>query len=323
MGKRLEVKKGDQYGRLTVFKELETIVKPNGERKRKFLCNCICGNTKEVFLHDLRSGHVMSCGCLRKELTVKKNKKNNVYVFTSDCVIGYTTKGEPFKIDVDDYERIKTFCWSKDSNGYLSARINKKTVRLHRFLINTEKGFVIDHINRDKSVQNQVASRGVAAFPEAEKFLDEHKDIYGAILALDMASVQMNGGKYAEAQQYIKFARDNGGELIAPQASLVLARLQAETGDYNGAFASLDAIRSDAYAAEVSEIRGDIYMAQKDINKAHDSYQQAIKITRDNKLQISPILQMKFDNVIRDGDEPAYKIMAEQIAESQIVPVSE
>lgn len=172
-------------------------------------------------------------------------------------------------------------------------------------------------------LQNQVASRGVAAFPEAEKFLDEHKDIYGAILALDMASVQMNGGKYAEAQQYIKFARDNGGELIAPQASLVLARLQAETGDYNGAFASLDAIRSDAYAAEVSEIRGDIYMAQKDINKAHDSYQQAIKITRDNKLQISPILQMKFDNVIRDGDEPAYKIMAEQIAESQIVPVSE
>lgn len=168
-------------------------------------------------------------------------------------------------------------------------------------------------------LQNQVLSRGSAAFADADLFLKEHDDIYGAMLALDMAATLINGGQYDKAMQYITFARDNGGELTAPQASLVLARLQGQTGQYDEAMRTLDSLSTSVYQAEASEVRGDILMAQNDRDGAHDAYAQAIKLQQDAKLTISPILQMKFDNVIKAGDKPAYQIMAEQI-EAQSVP---
>lgn len=54
--RRIEVSPGEQYGDLTVVKE----VKSTG--KRKFLCECSCGAKKEVRLGHLRSGHSTSCG---------------------------------------------------------------------------------------------------------------------------------------------------------------------------------------------------------------------------------------------------------------------
>ena len=161
-------------------------------------------------------------------------------------------------------------------------------------------------------LQNQMASRGAAIFPEAQKFLDEHDDIYGAILALDMANVVLKANNYSEAERYITFAQQNGGELIAPQTAIVKARLQAQNAQYDAALQTLDGIKSDSYKAEILEVRGDIFMARNQTEAAHDAYKQAIDILYAAKLQISPMLQMKFDNVIEAGDTPAFQLMAEQ-----------
>lgn len=170
-------------------------------------------------------------------------------------------------------------------------------------------------------LQNQVLSRGTAAFAEADKFLQEHEDIYGSMLALDMAATLIQGEKYQDALKYITFARDNGGELIVPQTNLVLARLQGQSGQYDAAMATLDGLKNSAYQAEAAEIRGDILLSQGDRAGAHDAYAQAIAQHQEAKLTISPILQMKFDNVIEVGDKPAYQIMAEQI-EAQSIPAA-
>lgn len=57
---------GQQFGRLTV-------IKVQGKRNRDIMweCKCNCGNTHIVSRGDLRSGMVKSCGCLRKENSVK------------------------------------------------------------------------------------------------------------------------------------------------------------------------------------------------------------------------------------------------------------
>lgn len=162
-------------------------------------------------------------------------------------------------------------------------------------------------------LQSQILSRGTAAFAAADQYLQEHEDIYGAMLALDMAATLIQGEKYDEALKYITFARDHGGELTAPQASLVLARLQGQSGDYSAAMATLDGLVNSAYQAEAAEIRGDLFMAQGKSSEAHDAYAQAIAHYQAAQITISPILQMKFDNVIESGDKPAYQIMAEQI----------
>lgn len=165
-------------------------------------------------------------------------------------------------------------------------------------------------------LQNQLQSRGQAAFGDAQKFLDEHDDIYGAILSLDMANVMLEANNYNEAAKFVDFAKKNGGDLMQPQATIVEARLQAQNAQYDKALATLDSISSDAYQAEILETRGDIFMAQNQIDAAHDAYLQAINLLKDAKLQISPMLQMKFDNVIKPGETPAYKIMAAQAQEA-------
>ena len=161
-------------------------------------------------------------------------------------------------------------------------------------------------------LQSQLEKKGAAVYTETEQFINEHHDIYGSILALDMAISYLNGQQYAQAAQKIEFAMKNGGDLIAPQASLVMARLQGQQGNYNEAMRTLAQINSTAYKAEIAEVRGDLLMAQDDREGAHQAYQDAISARQEASLQISPILQMKFDNVIKSGDTPAYKLMNSQ-----------
>jgi hypothetical protein len=69
--KKLEVKKGDKFNRLTIIKEVE-----KRSRTRTFLCVCECGNEKIVQLNNLRNNHTTSCGCFRKEIASETNKNN-------------------------------------------------------------------------------------------------------------------------------------------------------------------------------------------------------------------------------------------------------
>lgn len=53
---------GQKYGLLTVIHEVTL-----RNRIRYWLCQCECGNQKEVRQDHLKSGKIKSCGCLRKQ----------------------------------------------------------------------------------------------------------------------------------------------------------------------------------------------------------------------------------------------------------------
>lgn len=64
---------GQTFGRLTVIKE-------NGKdnnNKIFWLCRCECGTEKNIRGSDLRSGKILSCGCLNKERTKEASKKRS------------------------------------------------------------------------------------------------------------------------------------------------------------------------------------------------------------------------------------------------------
>ena len=71
--RRLVIKKGQKFGRLTIIKEIEPHILPCGNRYRKALCQCDCGNEKEVLYNSLKSGKTKSCGCITIELLKKDN----------------------------------------------------------------------------------------------------------------------------------------------------------------------------------------------------------------------------------------------------------
>jgi hypothetical protein len=83
----------------------------------------------------------------------KDNKKYNEYDLSSDYGIGYCSNtGNEFYFDLEDYDKIKDYCWcevvNKD-NGYRELRshdeLTNKDIRMHQIL-----GFPHhDHIDRN------------------------------------------------------------------------------------------------------------------------------------------------------------------------------
>ena len=147
---------GNKYGRLTVIDKDYSYIRPSiGKPRLRWVCKCDCGSDKLVYSegYQLRNGLVTSCGC-RKEEGI--SKKSNEYDLESESYgIGYTTKGEKFLFDKEDYDLIKDYCWSY-KEGYLRARdrTRKKNIRMNRLVMNVLDNpdpllIVVDHINHN------------------------------------------------------------------------------------------------------------------------------------------------------------------------------
>lgn len=140
---------GKIFTRLTVLKQTEDYIGPDGRRKARWLCECSCEEHNKVVVtgHDLKSGDTKSCGCLRKEAG-KYFKKINKSDLSGEFGILWTTNtNEEVYFDLEDAEKVLQHCWYVDiSKGYAVARINGKTVLMHTFL-----GYRWpDHRNRNK-----------------------------------------------------------------------------------------------------------------------------------------------------------------------------
>ena len=140
---------GNVYGRLTVIER--------GPNKKdgtaRWYCKCSCGNPELVLVmgSSLRNGKTKSCGCLHKEtarLQGLANAKQNSYDLSGEYGIGYTTKNEPFYFDKEDYEKIKDYCWYKDTQGYLCCKRDKMYL-LHRVIMDAQYKEEVDHINHN------------------------------------------------------------------------------------------------------------------------------------------------------------------------------
>lgn len=147
---------GQRFGRLTVIREC-TDKYINGKKRTAVMwfCNCDCGE-KDVLVSSSNLKHTHSCGCLRRELgqIYGYNKKRyNNYDLTGEYGIGYTSKGEEFYFDLEDYDKIKDYCWHISSSGYVRTNIrnsdNISALFLHNIVMDNVFSYehMVDHIN--------------------------------------------------------------------------------------------------------------------------------------------------------------------------------
>ena len=145
--------------RLTVIEQAEDKVCTNGVRKAQWICECNCGshNRFTVLGECIRSGNTKSCGCMQKEAAAKTGKnmwsKKNKYDLSKEYGIGWTTNtNKEFYFDLEDYDKIKDYCWIEDvgTRGYISLR-----AKIPNTSKNTIMSWVVigekyqDHINRN------------------------------------------------------------------------------------------------------------------------------------------------------------------------------
>lgn len=222
---------------LTVIKQTEDYISPNGAHLAQWICSCKCGNKNFIATgSDIRRGHCISCGCLKRESAIKRNidnKKYNVYDLSGEYGIGYTSNtNKLFYFDLEDYNKIKDYCWSEriDDNGYhsLQAWDSKKhrVIKMHHIIF--EKN--CDHENRNPLDNRKSNLRKASKYENAANHSkrinnksgiigvhwDESKNIWIAQLRKEHKSVYykrfknkedaIRGRLSAEAQYYGEFA---------------------------------------------------------------------------------------------------------------------
>lgn len=137
------------FDKLKVIRQAEDYVDTKGGHYARWLCQCECGNIVKVVGSKLKCADTKSCGCYNKETRAMRSKKYNDYEIHDDYVIMYTTKGEPFYIDLEDFDKVKDICWYVNTQGYIAGLYNSKIVLIHRFILNAPDDLLVDHKNHD------------------------------------------------------------------------------------------------------------------------------------------------------------------------------
>jgi len=158
MGRPLNDLTGMRFGKLTVIGlSDEVYIEPKtGYCRKKWFCECDCGNTISVVGGDLtkQTGGTRSCGCL---LSDSKRKTNIIDIENYEYGVGWTNNtNQKFYFDLEDYDKIKNYCWYEevDNTGYhtLMARVvgTNKSIKMSHLL-----GFA----NYDHKDQNPLNNR--------------------------------------------------------------------------------------------------------------------------------------------------------------------
>lgn len=173
-----------------------------------------------------------------------KNCLPNKYDLSREYGIGYTSKGEEFYFDLEDFDKIKNYCWyiTKKKHKYVVANTiindNKTQISLHRLVMNvTDTEIDIDHIkhkeydnrksqlricnailNERNRVLNKNNTSGVKGVWKnkynnkwiAEIYVNKEKISLGSFIDKEDA---INARKEAEEKYFGEYSYDNSQKL--------------------------------------------------------------------------------------------------------------
>lgn len=89
-------------------------------------------------------------------------KQYNKYDLSGEYGIGWTNKGEEFWFDLEDYDKIKDYCWHYNQWGHLitTERGGTKRIFLHRLVMEPiPQGMVVDHKKHLNGTSNKIDNR--------------------------------------------------------------------------------------------------------------------------------------------------------------------
>ena len=125
-------------------------------------------------------------------------------------------------------------------------------------------------------------------------FINANEDSgYASVASLLAAKQAVDAGDFDAAASHLNrvvtFAEN---EELKALAAIRLTRVQIEMNQLDAALSTLGNITNEAFAAEVSELKGDVYQQQSKFDDARLAYSGALEKNANN-----PLLQMKLDNL--------------------------
>jgi predicted negative regulator of RcsB-dependent stress response len=137
---------------------------------------------------------------------------------------------------------------------------------------------------------------------KAEAFTKENSDSgYALLTSLVAAQKAVESKDFDAAKLHLNMAVSNSPNVaIADLAKIRLARVESQLGDTAGALATLDSVQSISYSDQIQEVKGDIYVATKEFDKAKEAYDAVLAEQPQNR-----IVEMKLSNLNYAATEAA------------------
>lgn len=120
-------------------------------------CLCDCGNIKIVRKDKLKNEETKSCGCYRNQRIFETCHKTNKYNLNGEYGVGYSNNSnKEFYFDLEDYDKIKDYCWCVGNRNIITATtidFSRRNIKLHRLVMGVDcnNELEVDHINRNSS----------------------------------------------------------------------------------------------------------------------------------------------------------------------------
>ena len=140
----------------------------------------------------------------------------------------------------------------------------------------------------------EALSEDASGFSTAVAFVDANPDSgYAVLTSLQLAKQAVERSDLPEAAKQLNFAAEQAkDDAVRNLATIRLARVQIEMGELDTALTTLAKVEDDAFAAQVEEYQGDVYLQQQLFDKARAAYSGALE-----KNAANAVLKMKLDNL--------------------------
>lgn len=147
-------------------------------------------------------------------------------------------------------------------------------------------------------MQDMQQNKPKQAASKGEQVLGQYSDTPYAVLAsLTMARIKADEGDLATAKLHLRYALDNAKQdEIKHVARLRLARVLHDEGKQDEALTLLNGVAPGTFEESYQELKGDIYVAKGDIEKARTAYTLALAAMSANERGRN-FLQMKLDDL--------------------------
>lgn len=189
---------GKRFGRLLVLREVERA--SNSPRNRKWLCLCDCGKETTVYANKLKSGHTMSCGCIRDEQPL-------IGILEEARVNGVRVERLKAKIPTSNKTGVKGVSVRVDKEGFVRYLANI-TVKGKQYYLG-----IFDTITEAAGARRRAEEKYHKPYIDALKETDPMKTYnmteIAAILGVSRQAVR---GRYMQAMKndYTTFPKPDG-----------------------------------------------------------------------------------------------------------------
>lgn len=195
------------------------------------------------------------------------------------------------------------FGWNQYQN-HLERQAEKGSALYEQFLSATSE---IDKAGAGESEEKPSEAELATVKALADDLQKEFpKSLYATFAQLYLAKMAVNNGDLDQAKTELeKVLAKAKTPALKELVQLRLARIELAAGRYDSALSALRTDASSAYASAYAELRGDIYLMQKQYDEARIAYQAALDSVSDPRSMHRSLVQLKLDNAAVAKDEAA------------------